>query len=147
MIAMTGPDNDPYTIMCATGHKLTVNIQTGDITDKDSNDNFQYKEVTGRSVKLTTENLIPTYSVDDNGISPKFIMGNLISGTSVSATFGYYSSAIGSEATYHDWGESDDKIIYGEFLVTSFQMNGQVKQNATYSAELTCLGKPTVETA
>jgi len=138
-------DSATYTTaMCATGHKLTVSIQTSDVSDKDENDNFKDKEVTGRSIKLTTDNLVPTYSSSDTGVGYTDFISKLMNGTDVTLSFGYHSSAIGATATNHNWGAADSAIVQGTFICTSFSMNAQVKQNVTWNAEFTGKGAPSI---
>lgn len=151
MMAVRTGSSTYATAMCATGHKFSISVQTSDITDKDSNDSFVYKEVTGRSFTLSTDNMVPTYDATDEGIAPTAIMSMLMGGTHVELRFSYYASSIGNEATKHNWGDvstesgsHDAVLVEGKYICTSFQMNGQVKSQATYSATFQGIGAPTI---
>lgn len=156
MIAMHGgAGNDYRTIACSTGHTLSIDIQTEDISDKDTNDKVLLKEVVGKSVKLTTNNLIGNYGSSSTtpGMTFTDIFSRIFTGTEVTLEFGYYHGSIG--ASIHDdpskaqkgWGRSNQVLVSGTFLVTSFSQNGTVKENSTWTAEFTSKGKVNVPLA
>lgn len=156
MIAMLGgAGNDYRTIACSTGHTLSIDIQTEDISDKDINDMVLLKDVVGKSVKLTTNNLIGNYTstAATPGMSFTDIFSKIFTGTEVTLEFGYYPESIG--AGVHDdsskaekgWGRSLQVLVSGTFLVTSFSQNGTVKEKSTWTAEFTSKGKVNVPLA
>lgn len=145
MIAMrTGTGVTPawQTIACASSHKLTVSLNLNEITDKDYNDKTVLKEVTGKSVILSTENLIGlvgTATTTGTGIQKLYDL--ITNGTPVKVAFGYYPNSIGQSIHYgtgtHDdgWGDPETTLLEGDFIVTSLSTSGANKEDATFSAE------------
>lgn len=145
MIAMrTGTGVTPawQTIACASSHKLTVSLNLNEITDKDYNDKTVLKEVTGKSVSLSTENLIGlvgTAQTTGTGIQKLYDL--ITNGTPVKVAFGYYPNSIGQSIHYgtgtHDdgWGDPETTLLEGDFIVTSLSTSGANKEDATFSAE------------
>ena len=154
MIAMrtgTGITPDWQTIACASSHKLTVSLNLNDITDKDYNDKTVLKEVTGKSVSLSTENLIGlvgTAPTTGTGIQKLYDL--ITNGTPVKVAFGYYPNSIGQSIHYgtgtHDdgWGDPETTLLEGDFIVTSLSTSGANKEDATFSAEFKNKGAVTV---
>ena len=142
------------TIACSTSHKFTVNCNLVDISDKDSDDTCSIKEVTGRTFTLSTENLIENIQSTNevsNGADLSDLYFKLISGSSVTARFGYYPSSEGigihGEGGSEGWGGGEGVLIEGNFLVTSININAAVKELATYSAEFQSQGLVSLGTA
>lgn len=136
-------DNSKWrTIACSKNHKLNVNCNISDVSDKDSDDCFVTKEVTGKSVSLTTENMVATTETanDATGMSSEQLSRLLQNGTTVNILFGYYAKSIGQsihgirEKT-EGWGEPDSLLLRGDFMVTSLSYSGAVKDYVSYSAE------------
>ena len=142
------------TIACSTSHKLSVNVALSDITDKDYGDSAVYKEVTGKSVSLTTDNLIDLISKTEknHGASVVDIFGLITGGSTIEMEFGYYPESIGQEKHGHTgtditgWGKSTEGnvLISGSFLCTSLSQNGANKEDASFSAEFQNKGAVTV---
>ena len=145
MIAMrtgTGITPDWQTIACASSHKLTVSLNLNDITDKDHNDKTVLKEVTGKSVSLSTENLIDNVGpAPTNGTGIQKLYDLITNGTPVKVAFGYYPSSIGQSihngTDTHDngWGDPGTTLLEGDFIVTSLSTSGANNEDATFSAE------------
>ena len=155
MIAMrTGAGSTPawHTIACASSHKLTVSLNLNDITDKDYNEKTVLKEVTGKSVSLSTENLIdnvgPAAPTTGTGIQKLYDL--ITNGTPVKVAFGYYPSSIGQSihngtGTHaNGWGDPETTLLEGDFIVTSLSTSGANKEDATFSAEFQNKGAVTV---
>ena len=136
-----------HTLAASTSHTLSVSVQTSDVSTKDENDLGANKEVTGKSVTLSTENLVAV-SGGTADITGKFLpelLETTLSGTTLEMSFGYYESAVGSASgSDSDWGNADVTLMRGSFLCTSVTANGSNKENATYSAEFACKGMPSV---
>lgn len=141
------------TIACSSSHKLTVTLSVSDVTDKDYNDKAVLKEVTGKSVSLSTENLIEdnsTKPIAGTGIQKLYEL--ITTGTTAKMLFGYYPESIGQ--TIHGkgteeagWGGPGTTLLEGDFLVSSLSNNGQNKEDSTFSAEFTSKGAVTVSAA
>ena len=154
MIAMrTGTGSTPawQTIACASSHKLTVSLNLSDITDKDYNDKTVLKEVTGKSVSLSTENLIDNVgTAPTTGTGFQKLYDLITNGTPVKVAFGYYQSSIGQSihngTGAHDngWGDPETTLLEGDFIVTSLSTSGANKEDATFSAEFQNKGAVTV---
>ena len=145
MIAMrTGTGSTPawQTIACASSHKLTVSLNLSDITDKDYNDKTVIKEVTGKSVSISTENLIDNVGpAPTPGTGIQKLYDLITNGTPVKVAFGYYPNSIGQSihngTGTHDngWGDPETTLLEGDFIVTSLSTSGANKEDATFSAE------------
>ena len=154
MIAMrTGTGSTPawQTIACASSHKLTVSLNLNDITDKDYNDKTVLKEVTGKSVSLSTENLIDNVgTAPTTGTGFQKLYDLITNGTPVKVAFGYYPSSIGQSihngtGTHaNGWGDPETTLLEGDFIVTSLSTSGANKEDATFSAEFKNKGAVTV---
>ena len=154
MIAMrTGTGSTPawQTIACASSHKLTVSLNLSDITDKDYNDKTVLKEVTGKSVSLSTENLIDNVgTATTTGTGFQKLYDLITNGTPVKVAFGYYPSSIGQSihngtgTNHNGWGDPGTTLLEGDFIVTSLSTSGANKEDATFSAEFQNKGAVTV---
>ena len=154
MIAMrTGTGITPawQTIACASSHKLTVSLNLNDITDKDYNEKTVLKEVTGKSVSLSTENLIDNVGpAPTTGTGIQKLYDLITNGTPVKVAFGYYPNSIGQSihngTGTHDngWGDPETTLLEGDFIVTSLSTSGANKKDATFSAEFKNKGAVTV---
>lgn len=142
------------TIACSSSHKLTVSCNVTDVTDKDYNDKTVLKEVTGKSIGLTTDNLIEVISSTmdkPTGVGMKDIFGYLTNGTTLEMQFGYYPASIGQsihgtgKTAPNGWGEGTT-LVSGKFLCTSLSNNGANKEDSTFSAEFQNKGAVTVST-
>ena len=132
------------TLMCATSHKLTISCQTADSFTKDDNEASPKKEITGYSMTVSTDNLICTGS-DAQGISHKDMMRNILVGQNIYIALLYANETLGKDATNHNWQLAGNRaVVSGGAYVTSMNVNAQVKENATYSCEITFNGKPDV---
>lgn len=140
------------TFACATSHKLTVNIGLSDVTDKDYNDKSVLKEITDKSVSLTTDNLIDNIgkTAPSHGAKLSYLYNAITSGTTLEMQFGYYPDSIGqsvhtSEAqTQYGYAAPDKVLVSGKFICTNLSQNGSNKEDATFSAEFTNKGAVTV---
>lgn len=153
MIAVNTSGDKWKTIACAKSHKLTISLNLSDITDKDYNDKTVLKEVTGKSVSLSTENLIEIISEASNvrGYSMRELATDVMNGTTLKLKFGYYPNSIGNtihggSPSAHDdgWGDAETTLLTGDFLCTSFQNNGTNKEDSQFSAEFQNKGAVTV---
>lgn len=142
MLALKLEGTSYRTIAGSTGHSLTVSLQTADVNTKDTYDMSVYKEVTGKSISLSTENLIAMSPGD--GVGVYGLMDVLMQGMPVEMSFGYYQDTSGAEAPEQNWGEPSRLLVNGTFLVSSLSVNASNKDNATYSAEFSGQGAPTV---
>lgn len=147
MVAIKDENGNYHTLAASTSHTLSVSVQTSDVSTKDENDLGANKEVTGKSVTLSTENLVAV-SGGTADITGKFLpelLETTLSGKTLEMSFGYYESAVGSASgSDSDWGNADVTLLRGSFLCTSVTANGSNKENATYSAEFACKGMPSV---
>lgn len=133
------------TLMCATSHKLTISCQTADSYTKDDNESSPKKVVTGYSMTVSSDNLIYTGS-DALGVSYKEMMRNILNGQHIYIALLYANETLGKDATNHNWQLAGNKaVISGNAYVTSLNVNAQVKENATYSCELTFDDEPDVK--
>lgn len=147
MVALADSAGHFHTLAASTSHSLTVNIQTSETTTKDDNDMVVYKEATGKSVSLSTENLVMLPENKITGVTFSDLMTKVTIGEEVSIAFGYYPESIGAEAgEAADWGTSSQTRVYGTFLCTSLNVNAAVKDNATYSAEFASIGDVSLQT-
>lgn len=142
MLALKLGGTSYRTIAGSTGHSLTVSLQTADVSTKDENDMSIDKEVTGKSISLSTENLIAMSPGEGVGVYE--LMEVLMRGTPVEMSFGYYQNAVGMESAGQNWGAASRLLVNGTFLVSSLSVNASNKDNATYSAEFSGQGAPTV---
>lgn len=143
------------TIACATSHKLNISVNLSDITDKDYNDSAVYKEATGITVSLTTDNLIDdianTATLHGAGLSDLYSL--VTTGKAIAVEFGYYPDSIGSDVHQYGAGtgagyaEGDTVLITGIFTCTNVSVNGANKEDATFSAEFQNKGAVTVSAA
>lgn len=146
MLAMqTG--SEYHTLAASTSHTLNVSVQTAEVTTKDDNDMGTYKEITGKSVSLSTENLVTVKErpTQVTGVTFSELMAKAMEGETVKLAFGYYSASLGKEAGNDaDWGAANTVLLSGDFVCTSLSANGANKENATYSAEFSGKGMPTL---
>ena len=142
MLALKLGGTSYRTIAGSTGHSLTVSLQTVDVSTKDDMDTSIEKEVTGKSISLSTENLMAMSPGEGVGVYK--LMEVLMQGTPVEMSFGYYQNAVGMESTVQNWGAANRLLVNGTFLVSSLSVNASNKENATYSAEFSGQGAPTV---
>lgn len=126
-----------FTFMCATSHTLTINVQTSDASHKDVG---VHKEVTGKSVSLSTQNLFAMETSPDteNGIT--FMLDSVMAGDLVKLKFGYYAEAL-PDAENTNWGDPSTTYIQGDFLISQIQIQAPTKEKATYSAEFSNVGQ------
>ena len=146
MLAMQ-TDTAYHTFAASTSHTLTVSVQTAEVTTKDDNDMGTYKEITGKSVSLSTENLVTVKNRPSQvtGVTFSELMAKAMEGETVKLAFGYYSASIGKEAgSDADWGSANTVLLSGDFVCTSLSANGANKENSTYSAEFSGKGMPTL---
>jgi predicted secreted protein len=147
MLAMQISSNY-HTFAASTSHSLTVSVQTAETTTKDDNDMGTYKEATGKSVSLSTENLMTVKGSPSQvtGITFADMMAKMMAGETLKLAFGYYGTSIGAEAGADaDWSAAETVLLSGDFVCTNLSANGANKENATYSAEFGGKGMPTVE--
>lgn len=143
-----GSDNQ-FTICAATSHTLTISCQTSSILTKDDNEKQVLKEVTGKSISLSTENLMEAHS--ESGTqewkASTLLFHTLNSSNSKQMCFGYFADSIGKDVetggVNGSW-KKPEAIIEGKFVVSSFSMNAPNKENVTYTAEFVGQGMPTV---
>lgn len=149
MLALQDADGVYRTLAASTSHSLTVSVQTAETTTKDDNDKSTYKEVTGKSVSLSTENLLATrQSATTRGVLFMDLLQPATNGDTLKLAFGYYADSVGHEAGADaDWGASEDVLLTGDFICSSISANAAVKDNATYTAEFACKGMPIVNGA
>lgn len=147
MVALADSAGDFHTLAASTSHSLTVNLQTSETTTKDDNDMVVYKEATGKSVSLSTENLVMLPENKMTGVTFSDLMTKVTIGEEATVTFGYYPESIGAEAGEDaDWSTCSQTRVYGTFLCTSLNLNAAVKDNATYSAEFASIGAVYLQT-
>jgi predicted secreted protein len=144
MLAMQ-TDTKFSTLAASTSHTLTVSVQTTETTTKDDNDRATYKEVTGKSVSLSTENLL-LLKEQESGVCFADLYSRMTVGDTLKLTFGYYPESVGAEAGADaDWGASLQVMLTCDFFCSNLTANGPNKENATYTAEFQSKGMPTVE--
>lgn len=147
MVALKDNLSEYHTIAASTSHSLSVNIQTSEISTKDDNKTCIVREVTGKSITLTTENLLVLREGQEQGADCVNLIHTCMSGREYTIGFGYYNIDSGSVAgDDYDWGTPMPLLVYGQFLCSSININGAVKENATYTAEFVGKGKPYVGT-
>jgi predicted secreted protein len=133
-----------HTLAASTSHSLSVSAQTADIITKDENDKGLVKEVTGKSISLSTECLMMTDNFNVYAQAGQ-MAERALNGMPVTLVFGYYPDSMGKGVSSDiNWKTPTKVLLEGSFLCTSFSMNGAVKENATYSAEFSGVGMPTV---
>ena len=143
MLAMQ-TDTEFSTLAASTSHTLTVSVQTAETTTKDDNDMATYKEVTGKSVSLSTENLL-VLKEQETGVAYTDLYARMTVGETLKLAFGYYPESVGAAAGADaDWGASQQVMLSGDFVCTNLTANGPNKENATYSAEFQGKGMPSV---
>lgn len=135
-------DGDYHTLCAATGHKLSISAQTSDTKTKDDNDKAVNKEITGKSMTLSTDNLVDIHDEQTTCFGADSVMADLMAGNTVTIQFGYYPASIGAAST--DWEESSTLVLTASCLTTSMSVSGSNKENATFSAEFACKGVPTI---
>lgn len=134
-----------HTLGASTSHSLTVSVQTADITTKDDNDKGINKEATGKSISLSTENLLAVAAGGSDSVLFVNLLSKAVEGKALKLMFGYYPNSIGnSVGESDDWGAASDVIVSGDFICTNLSINAPNKENATYSAEFSGQGMPTV---
>lgn len=145
MLAMQ-TDTEFSTLAASTSHTLTVSVQTAETTTKDDNDMATYKEVTGKSVSLSTENLLALREKEtESGVAYTDLYARMTVGETLKLAFGYYPESVGAAAGADaDWGASQQVMLSGDFVCTNLTANGPNKENATYTAEFQGKGMPSV---
>lgn len=146
MIAIESASDQYHTIAAAKSHTLTVSVQTADAGTKDDMDGTLNKEVTGKSVTLSTENLVALEGASDmGGLMLTKLLTYAQQGAKVGARFGYYPASKGvASGSDEDWGDPEVTLVEGAFMCTSLSVNGAMKEDATYSAEFTSCGTVSV---
>lgn len=147
MLAIEGATDQYHTIAAAKSHTLTVSVQTADAATKDDQDGTLNKEVTGKSVSLSTENLVALEGTSDvTGLALPKLLTFAQQGSKVNARFGYYPASKGvASGSDEDWGDPEVVLVEGSFMCTSLNVNGAVKEDATYSAEFASCGEVRVQ--
>lgn len=141
--------SEVYTICAATNHTLTISCQTASILTKDDNEKQVLKEVTGKSISLSTENLMETHSESNTREwKASALLTRTLTLQNVSKLcFGYFANSIGIDVetggANGSW-KNPEAILEGTFVVSSFSMNAPNKENVTYTAEFVGQGMPTV---
>ena len=141
MVYFSGGGNKCSTICAATSHTLSISCQTASVLTKDDNEKQVLKEVTGKSISLTTENLVeihsePTTMIEWSAVNTLNLALSSPSGKHM--TFGYFADSIGNDVeTGGEKGswKNPEAIIEGDFMVSSFSMTAPNKENVTYSVE------------
>lgn len=132
-----------YPFAFATSHSLTVNVQLSDSSNKDFPNE---KEVTGKSIVLTTDNVVslrrPPALTTEKTLDWEDLTTMIMEGQKIEMAFGYVASAedLGTKQT--NW-EISAGIIEGKFLATNLSTKASVKGYATYSAEFTSVSQVT----
>ena len=146
MLGVKGADSHYHTFAAATNHTITINLQTSDVSTKDDSAAFLEKEVTGKSISVTTDNLLCVKTdIGESCITMNDLFEYLTTGKTITIGFGYYNNidvAIGPDA---DWGTPSSLLLHGDFLTTSLTVNAPNKENVTYSAEFSGKGTPYIE--
>lgn len=150
MVAIGDDNHEYHTLAASTSHTLSVSVQTAEVSTKDDNDLYSFKEVTGKSVSLSTDNLV-SFSTDTDapsdvtGIFMERLLAAVEAGETLKMSLGYYSNSVGAPAGSDvDHGTGTPLLVYGDFICTSVNVTGAVKDNATYTAEFTAKGAPSV---
>lgn len=152
MVYFSNGGSNCFTICAATSHTLTISCQTASVLTKDDNEKQVLKEVTGKSISLSTENLLEIHS--ETSISEWSAVNTLNlalnSPKGKHMIFGYFANSIGKDVETGgengSW-KNPEAIIEGTFMVSSFSMNAPNKENVTYSVEFQGQGKPTISAA
>lgn len=151
MVYYSNTGSNCSTICAATSHTLSISCQTASILTKDDNEKQVLKEVTGKSISLSTENLLEIHSEATTEWSAVNTLNlALISPSDKHLTFGYFADSIGKDVeTGGEKGswKNPEAIIEGTFMVSSFSMNAPNKENVTYSVEFQGQGMPTISAA
>lgn len=147
MIALQDNTGAYHTVAASTSHSLSVSVQASEINTKDDINTSLIKEATGKSVSISTENLVSVRTASEEGVFVSDLVQKCMNGDDLQLGFGYYDAADGAAAGDDaDWGTPSPLLVYGKFLCTSININGAVKENATYSAEFAGKGKPYIGT-
>ena len=152
MVYFKSSTKDLYTICAATSHTLTISCQTASILTKDDNEKQVLKEVTGKSISLSTENLMETHSESSTRewTATSLLTRTLTLQNVSKMCFGYFADSIGKDVETGgengSW-KNPESILEGLFMVSSFSMNAPNKDNVTYTAEFVGQGMPTVSAA
>ncbi|MCM1372943.1 MAG: phage tail protein [Bacteroides sp.] len=147
MIAMQDDEKTFHTLAAATSHTLTLSVQASDDGTKDDNDNGNHKEVTGKSISMSSENVLRLKMGTDSvsGIFASEMLDVAMTGRTVRLAFGYYPDSVGKDAgATEDWGQAPTTLIQGDFICSSINLSGNNKENATYTAEFTGKGEPSL---
>lgn len=146
MLAAEGVGGSYHTLAASTSHSLSVSVQTADVSTKDEDDSSINKEVTGKSVTLSTENLVALKTGDtETGIMLAQLADDAMTGRTLKLSFGYYPESVGAASGEDcDWGAANIVAVSGDFMCSSLSVNGANKENATYSAEFLSKGMPMV---
>ena len=106
-----------------------------------------YKEVTGKSVSLSTENLLALREKEtESGVAYTDLYARMTVGETLKLAFGYDPESVGAAAGADaDWGASKQVMLSGDFVCTNLTANGPNKENATYTAEFQGKGMPSVD--
>lgn len=152
MVYFDNSGTNCFTICAATSHTLTISCQTSSILTKDDNEKQVLKEVTGKSISLSTENLMELHSETSTKDWKASTILNLAltSPNGKRMRFGYFADSIGKDVETGgengSW-KNPESILEGLFMVSSFSMNAPNKDNVTYTAEFVGQGMPTVSAA
>lgn len=152
MVYFNNTGSNCFTICAATSHTLTISCQTASVLTKDDNEKQVLKEVTGKSISLSTENLMEVHSEGSTNEWKASTILNLAlnSPNGKHMCFGYFADSIGKDVETGgengSW-KNPEAILDGMFMVSSFSMNAPVKNNVTYTAEFVGQGMPTVSAA
>lgn len=143
LMVCTRSGDNYNTFACAKSHKLSVSVQTSDVSDKDCNDLYIEKEVTGISITMSTENLIRTDTLRPRGLTAKYIAYIMQKGQEFTLAFGYYPDSIGKsihndEEKNQGWSTPSDAVFMGKFICTNISVNGSHKEESSYTAEFKC---------
>lgn len=146
MLAVEGAGNSFHTLAASTSHSLSVSVQTADVSTKDEDDSSINKEVTGKSVTLSTENLVALKTGDvETGIMLAQLADDAMTGRTLKLSVGYYPESVGAASGEDcDWGAANTVLVSGDFMCTSLNVNGPNKENATYTADFLSKGMPMV---
>lgn len=146
MVAIKGSNDMYHTIAAATSHTLTLNVQTSDSLTKDDLDGGIMKVVTGKSVSLSSENMLRLRQGSSvTGLFAEDLLKMAMEGKTSHLAFGYYPMSIGTHVdNREDWNSPSSLLLEGDFICSSIKMTGNSKEDATYSAEFTGKGMPSM---
>lgn len=153
MVYFTNTGSNCLTVCAATSHTLSISCQTASVLTKDDNEKQVLKEVTGKSISLSTENLLEIHSEPitlSEWSAVNTLNLALTSPANKHMIFGYFADSIGKDVeTGGEKGswKNPEAIIEGDFMVSSFSMNAPNKENVTYSVEFQGQGMPTISAA